>query len=244
MSYTNYVGTQEEAAEAYDIAAIKFRGLSAVTNFDMSRYNVKAILESPSLPIGSSAKRLKDANNPVPSMMISNNVSESANNVSGWQNAAFQHHQGMDLSLLQQQQERYVGYNYSGGNLSSESTRVSFKQEEEQQQHFLSNSIDHHSSTSDDSVTVCGNVVGYGGYQGFAIPVGTSVNCDAFTATEIAYSSRNHYYLAQQHQQQQIQQSTEGNFPVAISNNVGSNMYFHGEGGGEGASTFTVWNGT
>lgn len=246
MNYTNYVGTQEEAAEAYDIAAIKFRGLSAVTNFDMSRYNVKAILESPSLPIGSSAKRLKDVNNPVPSMMISNNVSESGNNASGWQNAAFQHNQGVDLNLLQQQQERYVGY-YNGGNLSTESSRVCFKQEEEQQ-HFLSNSpslmtnVDHHISTSDDSVTVCGNVVSYGGYQGFAIPVGTSVNCDVFTAAEIAYNARNRYYYAQQQQQQQIQHSPGGDFPVAISNNVSSNMYFHGEGGGEGASTFTVWN--
>lgn len=43
--------TQEEAAEAYDIAAIKFRGLNAVTNFDMSRYDVKSIASS-NLPIG------------------------------------------------------------------------------------------------------------------------------------------------------------------------------------------------
>jgi len=55
-----YVGTQEEAAEAYDIAAIKFRGLNAVTNFDMSRYDVKSIIESSSLPVGSTTKRPKD----------------------------------------------------------------------------------------------------------------------------------------------------------------------------------------
>lgn len=55
-------GTEEEAAEAYDIAAIKFRGLNAVTNFDMNRYDVKSILESNSLPIGGgAAKRLKEA---------------------------------------------------------------------------------------------------------------------------------------------------------------------------------------
>lgn len=56
------LGTEEEAAEAYDIAAIKFRGLNAVTNFDMSRYDVKSILESNTLPIGGgAAKRLKEA---------------------------------------------------------------------------------------------------------------------------------------------------------------------------------------
>lgn len=56
------VGTEEEAAEAYDIAAIKFRGLNAVTNFDMNRYDVKAILESNTLPIGGgAANRLKEA---------------------------------------------------------------------------------------------------------------------------------------------------------------------------------------
>lgn len=54
--------TEKEAAEAYDIAT-KFRGLNAVRNYDMNRYDVKNIMESNSLPIGGGApKRHKPLN--------------------------------------------------------------------------------------------------------------------------------------------------------------------------------------
>ncbi|CAD5181879.1 unnamed protein product [Musa acuminata subsp. malaccensis] len=54
--YLGTFSTQEEAAEAYDIAAIKFRGLNAVTNFDMSRYDVERILNS-DLPVGGASSK-------------------------------------------------------------------------------------------------------------------------------------------------------------------------------------------
>ncbi|GMI91069.1 hypothetical protein HRI_002776200 [Hibiscus trionum] len=58
--YLGTFSTQEEAAEAYDIAAIKFRGVNAVPNFDITRYDVERIIASNTLLSGELARRNKE----------------------------------------------------------------------------------------------------------------------------------------------------------------------------------------
>ncbi|KAI4328125.1 hypothetical protein L6164_020507 [Bauhinia variegata] len=80
--YLGTFATEEEAAEAYDIAAIKFRGANAVTNFEMSRYDVDAIINS-SLPIGGAAKRLKLSLESEQKTPVNRNHQDQCRNVNG-----------------------------------------------------------------------------------------------------------------------------------------------------------------
>ncbi|KAJ7972254.1 AP2-like ethylene-responsive transcription factor [Quillaja saponaria] len=50
--------TTEDAARAYDVASIKLQGINAVTNFDISDYDVESIRKNLNLPKGKRSSRL------------------------------------------------------------------------------------------------------------------------------------------------------------------------------------------
>ncbi|KAF1865222.1 hypothetical protein Lal_00004596 [Lupinus albus] len=105
--YLGTFSTQEEAAEAYDVAAIKFRGVNAVTNFDITRYHVERIMASNTLLAGEHARRNKDNDPRTEAIEFNNNNGVSSQtNVEAVQ-ARNNNENGSDwkMVLFQQQQQ-------------------------------------------------------------------------------------------------------------------------------------------
>ncbi|KAG8380333.1 hypothetical protein BUALT_Bualt06G0004700 [Buddleja alternifolia] len=230
--YLGTFSTQEEAAEAYDIAAIKFRGLSAVTNFEINRYDVKTILESATLPIGAAAKRLKDAENAEMALKMQRadevNLIEHGH-INGWPSSI----------AFQQQSQPLIMYPYN--------QRLWCKQEQDPDNSF--NSINHqiqqlgntqnfvqpsvlHNLMSLDSCSMQNgpgsNSVVYGNNgNGSFVDVQDEEKPVGYEGMYGLTDARNLYY------QQQPQQSSSCDYnwiPTAVP--------------APGARNFTVWNNT
>ncbi|EEF52235.1 conserved hypothetical protein [Ricinus communis] len=127
--YLGTFSTQEEAAEAYDIAAIKFRGVNAVTNFDITRYDVERIMASNTLLAGELARRNKEteisngaieynssAQNSAESIQIEN----SNGNVTDWKVALYPSPQPQTNTCSDSLDQRSIicGGNYRSSNYS------------------------------------------------------------------------------------------------------------------------------
>ena len=199
-----FSGTQEEAAEAYDIAAIKFRGLNAVTNFDMSRYDVKSILGSSNLPIGG-AKRMKDNAEQVDLSVDNRQRSSSEDHSMSSQLISYganNNHNWPSLPIFQHQAQPYnsqINNNYPFGQKlwckqeqdvdASQTFQDIYQLQLGNTHNFFQSNSGLHSFLSIDSASIDNNnnnssgsnnpVIygggdGYGGSGGYMIPIGAN----------------------------------------------------------------------
>nr|XP_043618063.1 AP2-like ethylene-responsive transcription factor AIL1 [Erigeron canadensis] len=256
--YLGTFGTQEEAAEAYDIAAIKFRGLNAVTNFEINRYDVKCILESTTLPIGGAAKRLKDAEQAAAAQLLraakedhmtAQLTHEGINNYATmtWPSSIDYHNQAMAQAQAQPFSMHYPQqYNGSGQQRlwckqeQQEPDGQSFQDLQQLHQFFQpspNSSVLHNLMNLDSSSVEHGynggdhQVVGYGGGGGYM----NHMMANGPTNDSSHDGDGNMYY--------QHQGSDYGSWvPTAIPTlaaRTANLVVAHG-----GAPTFTVWNDT
>lgn len=205
-----FAGTQEEAAEAYDVAAIKFRGLSAVTNFDMSRYDVKSILDSSTLPIGGAAKRLKEIDQQVEQQQQQQQLSVVQSTDHGIMSLSdgininnYQQHGWLNNALTFQQPQPCASIHYPYGQ------KLWCKQEQDSDHHvshtfqdthnfFQSNSglqsfmsLDNSASMDNSSGSYGGDHGnGYGGGGGYMIPMGATSTTSVIGNDDVDQSQR------------------------------------------------------
>lgn len=129
-------GTQEEAAEAYDIAAIKFRGVSAVTNFDITRYDVEKIMASDAILAGEQARRLNDSETTIHTGIVEHISPSLVPSSQGefFQAANHKNSSSSDWKLVMHQspQQHEQNPNYLES-LAEQNTSV---EQEQQQQHY------------------------------------------------------------------------------------------------------------
>lgn len=247
-------GTQEEAAEAYDIAAIKFRGLNAVTNFEINRYDVKSIMESATLPIGGAAKRLKDAENAEMALELhraseGNLTGYGSGGTHSWPTIAFQqqaHHQPLSmypyahphLWCKQEQQDQDAPHRF--GNDIHHQLQLG------NAQNLLQTSI-LHNLMGMDSTSVGSDTNIYGANGSFGLPMMgtvssqdhnvtsdqngfvTEVDQGMYGSTDGYQQARNLYYPSQQSSSGELTNWIPTAVPTIASR--ANNM-----------ATFTVWN--